>query len=318
MSNKSYRLCSINGSCSLSILFNVFRRDKKLPYTHYIGDRDSKDYLNIVKDDPYPRTVVEKLECVGHIKKRAGKRLRNLNNTMKAPFADGKTLRRWAHLIDKIINKLQRFYCLGLRQSTGTTVYELKKKTFGAVLFHCSEASGLDTQHHMFPGTKHSWCKYHANKLNGTNTYKEKPWLTSVIKDTIRPVFVSLSDRNLLQKCLHGKTKKHNKSLNGLFWQLCPKDVFVGRVTLELGVASAVITFNDGFSGILEVFNKLNIKPGIFCENYCGVKNEKQITQMQTKLFHSAKQRHNKIRRAQGFQDKCEENEGISYEAGLF
>ena len=127
-----------------------------------------------------------------------------------------------------------------------------------------------------------------------------------------------MSDKNLLQKCLHGKTKKDNESLNGLIWQRCPKDVFVTRVTLEVGVASAVITFNDGFSEILVVFDKLNIKPGTFSEKYCGVKNEKQITQMQTKLFHSAKQRHNKIRRAQGFQDKCEENEGISYEVGLF
>ena len=58
--------------------------------------------------------------------------------------------------------------------------------------------------------------------------------------DNFGPVFVSLSDDNLLQKCLHGKTQNNNESLNGLLWKRCPKDVFVGRVTLELGVASAV------------------------------------------------------------------------------
>ena len=39
---------------------------RKLRYTHYIGDGDSKAYLDIV-NYPYPGTVVEKLECVGHI-----------------------------------------------------------------------------------------------------------------------------------------------------------------------------------------------------------------------------------------------------------
>ena len=47
---------------------------RELPYTDYIGDGDSKVYLDIVKND----SVVEKLECVGHIQKRVGSRLRNL------------------------------------------------------------------------------------------------------------------------------------------------------------------------------------------------------------------------------------------------
>ena len=84
-----------------------------------------------------------------------------------------------------------------------------------------------------------------------------------------------MSDDNLLQKCLHGKTQNNNESLNSLIWKRCPKDAFVDCVTLELGVASAVIAFNDGLSGIIEVFNKLNTKSGTFCEKYCGFKDEK-------------------------------------------
>ena len=143
----------------------------------------------------------------------------------------------------------------------------------------------------MCPSTKDSWCKYQVDKLNGTNTYEEKPGLPSVIRDTIRPVCVSLSDDNLLQKCLHGKTQNNNESLNGLIWKRCPKDVFVGRVILELGVASAVIALNNGLSGIIEVSNKLNIKPGTFCKKYCGFKDEKRITQMDRKSSDSVKQR---------------------------
>ena len=176
--------CLINHICSAGSMeaaglvdcFMSSAETRKLRYTHYIGDGDSKAYLDIVKNDPYPGTVVEKLECVGHIQKRVGNRLRNLRSTMKAPLANGKTLRGRGRLNGKIINKLQNYYGLALRQSTDTTVYQLKKAV-GAVLFHCSEASNLDTRHQMCPSTKESWCKYQAVKLNGTNTYKEKPGL---------------------------------------------------------------------------------------------------------------------------------------------
>ena len=44
-----------------------------------------------------------------------------------------------------MINKLQNYFAIAIRQSKGKTVYELKKE-IGAVLFHCSEASNLDTR----------------------------------------------------------------------------------------------------------------------------------------------------------------------------
>ena len=72
-------------------------------------------------------------------------------------------------------------------------------------------------------------------------------------------------------------------------------------------------------SGIIEVFSKLNIKPGTFCEKYCGFKHEKRITQMDRKSSDSVKQRRKKLWvHRKGFEDKCKENEGVSYEAGLF
>ena len=95
----------------------------------------------------------------------------------------------------------------------------------------------------MCPQTADSWSNYQSDKLNNTNTYKEKPGIPTIIRETIRPVFISLSDEKLLSKCLHGKTQNNNESLNGLMWKRCPKDVFVGRATLELGVASAIISF---------------------------------------------------------------------------
>ena len=65
--------------------------NRKLRYTHYIGDGDSKAHNEVVKNDLYPGIVVEK-ECVGDIQKRLGSCLHNLKHTMKGLLTDDKTL----------------------------------------------------------------------------------------------------------------------------------------------------------------------------------------------------------------------------------
>ena len=57
---------------------------------------------------------------------------------------------------------------------------------------------------------------------------------------------MSLSNDELLAKCLHGKTQ-NNESINNI-WKGCPKDIYVGQ-SLSMCVASACIGFNDGASG---------------------------------------------------------------------
>ena len=71
---------------------------------------------------------------------------------MKGPLTDGKTLGGKDRLTDKVINKLQNYFGIAIRQSTGNTVYQLKK-AIGVVLFHCSEAADLETRHQMCPQT---------------------------------------------------------------------------------------------------------------------------------------------------------------------
>ena len=156
----------------------------------------------------------------------------------------------------------------------------------------------------MCPQTADSWSNYQSDKLNNTNTYKEKPGIPAIIRETIRPVFISLNDEKLLSKCLHGKTQNNNESLNGLIWKCCPKDVFVGCTTLELGVASAIIPFNV-LGGVAKVFSELNISPGKYTEEHFLETDNDWISL----LGHSVKGL---------FVDTIEEREGTLYGAGWF
>ena len=53
-----------------------------------------------------------------------------------------------------------------------------------------------------------------------------------------------------------------------------PQDVFVGWSTLEMGVASAVVSFNDRQSDIFKVMENLSMNPSENCIRYC---NEREV-----------------------------------------
>ena len=53
--------------------FQVSEKDRKLRYINYLGDGDSKWFLEISKLNIYQQKQVKQLECVAHIQKRLGK-----------------------------------------------------------------------------------------------------------------------------------------------------------------------------------------------------------------------------------------------------
>ena len=85
-------------------------QDRKLCYINYIGDGDSESYSDVVAKDPYNGKEVKKLECVGHIQKRVGARLRKLKSNSKSNLSDGKPIGGKGRLTDKMINKLQNYF----------------------------------------------------------------------------------------------------------------------------------------------------------------------------------------------------------------
>ncbi|KYN18105.1 hypothetical protein ALC57_09615 [Trachymyrmex cornetzi] len=79
-------------------------------YKYHIGDRDSKSYKNIVDADPYEETKVVKKECVNHVSKRMGSRLRKCKKNNKGLGGKGK-------LTDKVINDMSLYYNLAIRRN---------------------------------------------------------------------------------------------------------------------------------------------------------------------------------------------------------
>lgn len=323
---KNSHSCKINHKGSAGAMeamgaIEIFRSSLQrysLRYAHYIGDGDSSSYGKVVESKPYNDEMIPvKWECLGHVQKRMGTRLRDYRkDNKKQVLSDGKKLSGKGRLTDKVINSLQNFYGMALRNNK--QLYPMKKAV-GAVLWHCTDLP--PQQRHVFcPRSEDSWCKWQVDQIKSTNTFSGKIKIPVAIKQAIQPIFQDLSADSLLSKCLHDFTQNPNEAFNQIVWNKCPKSVFVSRNVLELAVYSAVINFNEGFSGIKRVFDKLGVQCGQFFE-IGGVK--KDIARASNTLLKSSekgKRQRKKLRAIRkGFQDKeNQEEEGPSYKPGGF
>ena len=139
----------------------------------------------------------------------------------------------------------------------------------------------------------------------------EKPGLPLVIKKVIEPIFSDLSKDELLENCVHGKTQNNNEAINAIIWKKIPKDVFVGRKTLEIGISSAITNFNDGTSGFLEVLKNLNLLESYFTKLYARKHDIVRIKESDRKSTAETKSEREKLNaKRKHFGDKEKEKEG--------
>ena len=114
--------------------------------------------------------------------------------------------------------------------------------------------------HHYCPKGAASWCGWQQDRKN----YKHHNVLPAAVFQEIKPIFHCLADKKQLKRCAKGLTQNANESINGLIWQLCPKERFVGVETIETAVALAVCKFNDGAYSLKKLFDHMRLRDGHF------------------------------------------------------
>ena len=151
-------------SAGTAAIFSSSIEKHGLIYKSYLGDGDTSSYKDVVATNPYEEygIVPIKLECVGHVQKRLGNRLRELRKSYK----NTKTpLSGRGKLTDKVINSLQNYCGMAIRQNKGD-LYKMKKAV-GAVLWHCTAFDDDDFRHRFCPVSENTWCKWDIVKLMG-------------------------------------------------------------------------------------------------------------------------------------------------------
>ena len=214
------------------------------------------------------------MECVGHIQKRLGKRLRGLK---KKTFVDdsGQVRKiKWGGkgcLTESVINSLSVYFGGAIRNFPGDM-----DGIFRAIwaVFHHSISDDDQHDHQFCPTGSDSWCKYNRALADNVEPPKHTPKLPKDLGPFIKPVFTALSKRELLEKCVFGVTQNQNESFNR---SRCPKTGFCSVVSVDIAVNLAAITFNHGLEGLSPLFEQvIGSPPSAFTANYISSSDDKR------------------------------------------
>lgn len=221
--------CSANhkgpaGNMEVSSIVAMFQRSFEkngLRYSNYIGDGDSKTYSGVINAKPYDDDfIINKKECVGHVQKRMGKRLRDLVNktveekkTKTGKTIQKKTLSGKGKLSGKLIDKLTIYYGLSIRRNC-FSVQDMRDSIWATYFHYIS--TDKNPQHDKCPKGPNSWCTWQrASEMKMLSSYKHDydPLPTDVAL-AIKPIYEDLSKEELLERCIGGFTQNNNESLN--------------------------------------------------------------------------------------------------------
>ncbi|XP_078352971.1 uncharacterized protein LOC144637766 [Oculina patagonica] len=189
-----------------------------------------------------------KKDCVGHLQKRIGRRLRDLKNAYKGrKLPDVKTLGGKDRLTDKRIDLFQKTLRESHQKQQKHGRDEEMKRAIWAILYH-SASSEDNPQHQYCPEGETSCCGWQRDQVKRTNDYKHKSPLAPAVVEVIK-------------MCLEGATQNQNESLNSVVWSLCPKESFAGLTTVETACAMAVSRFNDGSHTSVYIITNCGLNP---------------------------------------------------------
>ncbi|XP_043258074.1 uncharacterized protein LOC122400607 [Colletes gigas] len=282
-------------------------------YTRYIGDGDCKTYKAIVDACPYGEdTIVEKKECIGHVAKRMGARLRSVKKQSKGIGGKGK-----GKLTDKVIGDLTIYYGLAIRRHCHS-IEEMKKAVWSTFYHYAS--SDENPQHTYCPPGPSSWCKWRNAETAGSleEFSHDKPPLCDEVLKAIKPVYENLSSQDLLERCLGAETQNNNESLNSLIWTFAPKHIHSGTATVEIATFLAACIFNEGFSSILKILDTMGVKIGQQAKTYAMLRDQNRIDRSERRASAASKKARTARREALSDKNQFHETEeGAIYGSGL-
>ena len=208
-------------------------------------------------------------------------------------------------LTKKIIDQMQNYYGMAIRAHIGDKDGMIR--AIRAIFSHFSNS------HEYCPGDETTWCKYNRKDPK----YKPKTIAPEVLKK-IEPIFECLSDPEFLERVQRGG-QNPNEALHSLIWLRSPKHIFASPEAIRVSTALAVIQRNIGNVGLLQVLEKMGITNNDISRHLLERMDSYKEKNLAKKNLPETKKRRQLIRgKRKKAQDKLEETEGPSYQAGAF
>jgi hypothetical protein len=224
----------------------------QMRYTTFIGDGDSSAYNTVVNLGIYD---IIKEECVNHVCKRLGTRLRKLKadhfqmvETKAGRLQKRSLLGGQSKLTDPVINKLTSYFGIAIRNNKDKTAKEMREAIL-ASYFHCSSTDN-NQRHHLCPIGEDSWCFVQKAIAKNEEPISHKQMRVKFDVGTnlklIYNVYADLTTDHLLAKCLKGRTQNPNESLHSIIWSRILKTKFYGLETVKHALNMTILFHNFG------------------------------------------------------------------------
>ncbi|XP_025261971.1 uncharacterized protein LOC105256709 [Camponotus floridanus] len=314
------------GNMEVEAIKTMFQRSVKngVRYRNYIGDGDSKAYSGLVNSKPYGDDFsIVKKECVGHVQKRMGTRLREIvkKTVVDTETKAGKKIKRKSlsvkgKLTAKMIDKLTVYYGLAIRRYSDSV--ENMKNAIWATFFHYN-STDENPQHKKCPNSADSWCEWQkaaaANALDSfKHTYSALP---KDVLDAIKPIYEDLSKDALLERCVGGFTQNNNESLNQFIWKISPKHLSGTSVIVEIAAYVAACVFNEGSFALLTFMQDMGISSGPSAHDWARSTDSMRISRAEQEAEKQTKE--GRIRRRQEQKDALDimDDSNILYGPGI-
>ena len=217
------------------------------------GDNDTVGSVN--KSDTYLRLgmdlKVSKILCLSHVMRNMMKLLYQ-KQPISTVQACSRSVGEITHLTHVVCGNVAHFYRLALEHHDGDPIGT--KAEVDAVPFH------LGNDHKFCPNWEKSWCE-HYRKCGSPDPPKHLGYyISEELVHYISRIFTeyNYNDVNFLQTLSFGKTSNLNESLHGVLRELVPKAGRAGFFSLCLGAALAVIRYNDGYKGLVSIFESFS------------------------------------------------------------
>lgn len=153
-------------------IFKRLQLNYGIRYEHYIGDGNCKGFETACAEKLYGADFeIKKMECVGHVHKRMGTRLKNYKQkNAKQILEDDKTIRGRGRLTDATINTLLLYY--GMAQEGRRNAQKGVAAMKDAIWAEFSHIGSTDEapRHALCPADIDSWCKYKLSQIKKLHT----------------------------------------------------------------------------------------------------------------------------------------------------
>ena len=254
-----------SGGMEKQMAINMWNRsqDKNaMRYTTMISDGDTATYAALCENVDYH---VEKEECINHVSKRLGTRLRKLKqeHVVEKTTKTGRTIRQSVlggknKLTDSAIDHMSRYYSKAVRDNVGGTVEGMRNACLSGFQ-HVTSSDDCPSHENCEEG-EDSWCFYNKAQAKGEeppshDTMKLRVVLNEEEKELVGGVYESLTRDELMSRCMKGRTQNANESLHSKIWNKKSKSKFCGLHSLKQAAASTVMEHNYGLEASNVVAN---------------------------------------------------------------